>query len=603
MNSSSIDIFIVSDNPLFTREFLDIISNYPNLKIVEQVNNINLAIPTLEDLFARQIKVDLLILQSSLSEGKSRLEIYQQLSDSYPDLPVFILSSKQDSLKQLLPVFTKLAEDKKSLPTARSSKDSWGEIALKKTIEVNARSGLKQIQAHLDRVDDKLASLAGNLEGLDKKKPRDSKLFLDLLFWQGRRRELLATKLLIEKLVPAKEISLDRTEYAPPETEDNSPPQQEEAEKELKKNTAIAPLEIGGELAEEKLFKERVLDKISTRIQVDIVNATDIILEIDILKSQKRLRLFEVVFGKFKDHLKYLSETIDREEEEKQKKKSNRAKQNKKLSKAERLSAEIKNILLRIWEESTWLFLEECLPATGKESIEEYNVQNIIAAETKNVREEILNKIPLIEEAFAYLLLKKQFKLEKKPQTTTGSESSKEIEVEKSVEIVIQNLIIKIANAVVAVILNNFVRIECIEKNVYKRSLISSREMAKIRNNLSWRYRREKYIEEPKNIFESQYRLFYFNGNKIYTGYFFDPRTEELSQLKGLPWLTTIAIETRDALAPILQAVVEFAGEAIFYLLKDVIGRGIGLIGQGIIQGVGNALQDNRYSKNNKSTK
>jgi len=201
------------------------------------------------------------------------------------------------------------------------------------------------------------------------------------------------------------------------------------------------------------------------------------------------------------------------------------------------------------------------------------------------------------------LLLKKQFKLEKKPQTTTGSESSKEIEVEKSVEIVIQNLIIKIANAVVAVILNNFVRIECIEKNVYKRSLISSREMAKIRNNLSWRYRREKYIEEPKNIFESQYRLFYFNGNKIYTGYFFDPRTEELSQLKGLPWLTTIAIETRDALAPILQAVVEFAGEAIFYLLKDVIGRGIGLIGQGIIQGVGNALQDNRYSKNNKSTK
>ena len=35
------------------------------------------------------------------------------------------------------------------------------------------------------------------------------------------------------------------------------------------------------------------------------------------------------------------------------------------------------------------------------------------------------------------------------------------------------------------------------------------------------------------------------------------------------------------------------------YLLTQVIGRGIGLIGRGIIQGVGSSFQDSKFGKKN----
>ena len=62
----------------------------------------------------------------------------------------------------------------------------------------------------------------------------------------------------------------------------------------------------------------------------------------------------------------------------------------------------------------------------------------------------------------------------------------------------------------------------------------------------------------------------------------------------------TLLLETRDAIAPGIRATVSFIGSGIVYLLTQVIGRGIGLIGRGIIQGVGNSFQDIKFGKNNK---
>ena len=180
-----------------------------------------------------------------------------------------------------------------------------------------------------------------------------------------------------------------------------------------------------------------------------------------------------------------------------------------------------------------------------------------------------------------------------------SSDSFKSLESLRIPEILIQNLIIQIANGVMVVILNNFSAVEAIKQNLYDKRFISSREIARFRNNLSWRYRQEKYFEEPKNIFESKYRLLFFNGKSIKKMFVYAPRQEELAQLTGIPWLTTIALETRDSIAPLLRSVVAFVGNGLVYVLTQVIGRGIGLIGRGIIQGIGNTLQDNRYSKNN----
>ncbi|HBY78698.1 MAG TPA: hypothetical protein DEG47_17225, partial [Cyanobacteria bacterium UBA11148] len=55
--------------------------------------------------------------------------------------------------------------------------------------------------------------------------------------------------------------------------------------------------------------------------------------------------------------------------------------------------------------------------------------------------------------------------------------------------------------------LNQFADIEAIKQSFYDQHLISSREIARFRNNLSWKYRRVELIDEPIAIFESRYDL------------------------------------------------------------------------------------------------
>lgn len=164
-------------------------------------------------------------------------------------------------------------------------------------------------------------------------------------------------------------------------------------------------------------------------------------------------------------------------------------------------------------------------------------------------------------------------------------------------EFILQNLINRIANGVTQIVLNYFSEAEIIKQNLYQKKYLSSREIAQFRNDLSWRYRQDKYFEEPKNIFESKHRLFVLNSSRLKTIYIYAPRQEELVRLRGIPWLVTIAFELRDAMAPRLRAVIALVGNAAVYVLTNVIGRAIGLVGRGIVQGVGKSLQDTRYSK------
>ncbi|HBY78700.1 MAG TPA: DUF3685 domain-containing protein, partial [Cyanobacteria bacterium UBA11148] len=51
------------------------------------------------------------------------------------------------------------------------------------------------------------------------------------------------------------------------------------------------------------------------------------------------------------------------------------------------------------------------------------------------------------------------------------------------------------------------------------------------------------------------------------------------------------------AIAPRLRGTVAWVGQGVVYILTQVLGRGIGLIVRGVIQGVGSALQDTRLGK------
>jgi hypothetical protein len=127
--------------------------------------------------------------------------------------------------------------------------------------------------------------------------------------------------------------------------------------------------------------------------------------------------------------------------------------------------------------------------------------------------------------------------------------------------------------------------------------MISTREIEKFRNSLSWKYRVKNYITEPKEIFESRYELFVLAPRGVAKVSIYAPRREELVQLSGIPFVVTLALEFRDAIAPRLRAAVAFVGSGVVYVLTQVVGRAIGLIGRGILQGIGSTSLSERKNK------
>jgi hypothetical protein len=70
-----------------------------------------------------------------------------------------------------------------------------------------------------------------------------------------------------------------------------------------------------------------------------------------------------------------------------------------------------------------------------------------------------------------------------------------------------------------------------------------------------------------------------------------EPRDQELRQLTWSQQLVTLALETRDALAPQLHSLIQGIGRVVVVLLTEVVGRAIGLVGKGIVQGMGRSLR------------
>ncbi|QEY33368.1 DUF3685 domain-containing protein [Synechococcus sp. RSCCF101] len=122
------------------------------------------------------------------------------------------------------------------------------------------------------------------------------------------------------------------------------------------------------------------------------------------------------------------------------------------------------------------------------------------------------------------------------------------------------------------------------------RELLATRSLERLRNRLNNRDRWFGLIERPLQLYESRRDLLCLQAGAIQPLRLTEARDQELRQLRGLPLLVTLALEARDAIAPQLRALLRRVGDVLVVLLTQVIGRGIGLIGRGILQGMGRSL-------------
>ncbi|MFS8119222.1 MAG: DUF3685 domain-containing protein, partial [Microcoleus sp.] len=464
-------------------------------------------------------------------------------------------------------------------------------------------SGLREIDAALAIVKD-------DLEQIKVADSTDLATILDGVVLSGHRRELLAARWIVSQLLPdgrgEKGEGRGKKEEGPStslrvkrrkkEQEDGRRKTEDGRRESLLNNSQlqVANSTVSGEaLVVASDWQGSLFDSVAAKLQLDIVNLTGVPLEIDILRSTKKRKLINSILRKLQDLLQEL-----------------------RLGQVQptQLSEKMPAILRNLWEATIIEFFGRYYTVqTGESPVFESSQTSLKLSESQDqiaatgnrlevvpmlladadvVAAQILNEIPMIVEFFAHLL----FEIPLIVDNISCQPGS--LQAMQRAEDLLENLVIQVASGVVQPLLNNFADIEEIKQSFYDGKLISTREIERFRNNLSWKYRWNSYFVEPKAIFESRFWLYVFGESGIRRITIYAPRNKELTQLSGWQLAFTLLLETRDAIAPRVRAAISLLGAAVVYVLTQVIGRGIGLIGRGIIQGIGNSLQDSKFGKN-----
>ncbi|WP_339390474.1 DUF3685 domain-containing protein [Crocosphaera watsonii] len=543
MSDRPISLLIVDKDPIFRLGLATSLSSNSQWEISSQTDNLKDALNQLSS-----NTFDLIILDPNLINETLTIEtFYQQAQTSQPEIKLCLLSydlslQQQEEFKKIgiegyLNKGTFIENLLENWQRIIQGELIWPTITAGQLSEVKTETTQENWLSKVRKSG--LEQINNNLQGLNENIKNRPTSKLDKIFWKGRKRELLTARWLVKQLLPMEVILL-------------SPPAS--SRENFASTVTLA--------AEEKGLK--IFDETMYTLSNNLDNLTNYSLEIDILKFEKRKEILEIVL---KQLYRIISDIkfIERD--------------GVKLSKTRHSLS----ILARLWRESALIFLSKYCNDQEKFFLED--IETIIEENEDIVSQEILRKIPRFPELFDFLLSGSEGSIQEMSQ---GKEEEKKI---------LHNLLIQVANAIISLILNYFSNNEKIKERLYNLETVSSREIAKFRNRLAWEYRKKQYWGEPKDIFESQYRLFFFNEKGIDSSVIYSPRQKELNSLRGIKWSVTILLEIRDATSPLLRSLVGTVGKALVYVLTQVIGRGIGLVGKGILQGIGNSFSERDYQK------
>ncbi len=117
--------------------------------------------------------------------------------------------------------------------------------------------------------------------------------------------------------------------------------------------------------------------------------------------------------------------------------------------------------------------------------------------------------------------------------------------------------------------------------------LQSTRSFERFRNNINNYNRWHENIYMPMYLYESKREYIDIIDSKFTRYYKNENREKELENLEWFQKQVTLLIEIRDAIAPQLEIAVKYIGNLFVNFLTKVVGKAIGLVGKGILQGLG----------------
>ncbi|MGB7375094.1 MAG: DUF3685 domain-containing protein [Rivularia sp. (in: cyanobacteria)] len=583
MSDRPLKLLLIDSDPIFRLGLRQTLEEFPELQVVTEAETYTTALQILAELAQQDPNlVNLVVLEPDNNRSANRqefgLQLIRQLKKQYPNLPILLLchilqpgmlaALKAEGVNGYCPKGTPVSELITAMQQIAAGNSYWvqefqqlrkwdaetlGETLFPKRkfhntlinkLRNNLReSGTTYIQPSLTKVTRQL-----QIPGLT---------VLNKAILAGRRRELLAAQWLLDNLVD----SLPEQQQTPPNPLSSFP-------ESLSSKPANSALTITNPttnpfsppLLSPRALQATLLASCINKLQFSLQNVTDIPLEIDILREDKKRELLYFLLQKFADSLDEL-----------------------RTSEVEinRLN-EVNYILLAdVWEAATKEFFGKFSRIkTGDIEVE---IVDILLEDATIVKTEILSKIVLTTELLSYLIYQTELYIDNTSYWAGSYEAN------EHAAMILENMLISIANAVMQPLLNRLANIEVIKKDYYNSQLVSTREIERFRNNLSWKYRWQNYVGEAQEIFESRHELLVLAPRGIAKVLVYASRNDELAQLEGIPLVVTLLLELRDAATPRIQSLVSFLGNGVVFVLTRVVGRGVGLIVRGVLQGIGSA--------------
>ncbi len=583
MSDRHLKLLLIDQDPIFRLGLRVALEAIPSLEVTGVVETDTAALQILAEIAQEDPKqVNLVVLEfgngRSTTSQQLGLQFCRQFRALYPNLPILLLSSIQEQglllaaksvgvngycpkgtpLTELVAAMQEVADggsywfrEIETITTPNSPLPTLHSPLPFSKLRNNLRlSGIGYINTTLAAVTAQL-----QVPGLP---------VLDRAILAGQRRELLAARWLLNRLLVS---SQERQEEDIPVAD--QPPLPPSLSSAIQRRQMVSPLLSPGAL-QSALFASCI-----TKLQFPLQNVTDIPLEIDIFREEKKRELLYLILQKLAKQLDEL-----------------------RASKIEMNQLyEVKLTLLRdLWQSAiTDFFGRFSRIQIGNQNIE---IINLLLQNTKVVQRDILNNIPLVCDLYSYLLFQTELNIDNTSYPVVSAEAKSQALM------ILENLLIQVANGVVQPLLNYLADVEVIKQSLYGRQFISTREIERFRNDLSWKYRLRNYISEPKAVFESRYDLFVIAPRGIANSSVYAPRNQELVRLSNIPLVVTLFLEFSDAIAPRLKSLLAFAGSGIVFILTQIIGRGLGLIGRGILQGIGSvSLIEKNFRRNSDRTK
>ena len=558
MRKQKIELFIIDRDPIFRLGLCTALGYYEDLQIVIQGNTTEDIFRQLDEGFMPNIILVEWDFENKTDKKLNPLIFCQQLRQLYPQIPLFLLAANWEAsdvakakgigIKGFCKKGVNIESLVYGLRLVAAGEIYWQEQnlfdepnLLQQTLSQISEPGRQQLITDLSDAENRLAS--NNLSTIER------------LLISGKKRELKTARWLLNRLTGEYNVTISdvttkalRGVQAPPEA---------------RKNELFAPPQIAVATINTDSVTSKVFNRILSDLSLGVTNQTNLWLEIDVLQIQAKQKLFYIIIENIE---KAISE-FEREQD---------------------IILQSEQSLYDIWQKSTTNFFFQYYQDA---EIDYDTLLTICDREYKIVRNNIFSQIYFATELFAYLCWEQPLIIDRVSYRSDAPEA-----ILRAANL-LHNLIIQTANGVMQVILNYFAELETFKYNLYDSQYNNSRKIARFRNEIVWRYRQERYWDNPKNIFESCYQLLVLRNGNIKKMIINAPRDRELYQLQGLPWLTTIALELRDATSPRLRSVFALVGNGLVFTLTQVIGRGIGLVAKGVIQGVNSTLRD--YNKRN----